>query len=83
MDDHKAIYTLKLMLLLNQFPNLPWNRNKKLEKMPLFIISVYLKSWLTSSHHYITASSYLDLYKCLKKFAKIHKKLYMVGARVL
>ena len=35
---YKAIYTLKLMLLQSQFPNIPWSR----KKMSLFIICVYL-----------------------------------------
>ena len=79
----KAIYTLKLTLLLHQFPNIPWYRKKKLEKMSLFIIFVYLQSWFTSYLLYSAASSDLDLYKRLEKFAKIHKKLSTVGAKVL
>ena len=51
--------------------------------MSLFIIFVYLQSWFTSYLLYSAASSDLDLYKRLEKFAKIHKKLSTVGATVL
>ena len=80
---YKTIYTLKLTLLLHQFPNIPWYRKKKLEKMSFFIIFVYLQSWFTSFLLYNTASSALNLYKRLEKYAKIHKKLSTVGAIVL
>ena len=41
------------------------------------------QSWFTFSLLYSAASSDLDLYKRLEKFAKIHKKLSTVGAKVL
>ena len=37
-----AIYTMKLTLLLRQFPNNPWYRKKKLDKMALFFFFVFL-----------------------------------------
>ena len=43
-----TVYTLKLTLLLLQFPTLPWYRKKQLEKMTFFITFVCLRYWFTS-----------------------------------
>ena len=39
----KAIYVLKMVLLQHQLPNLHWQTKKKIEKMSLFVVFVYLK----------------------------------------
>ena len=56
----KALYTLKVTLLLPQFPSLPWYRKKQLEKMSLFRLFVYLKSWFTAPLLYSTATADLE-----------------------
>ena len=77
----KALYTLKVTLLFPQFPSLPWYRKKQLEKMSLFIVFVYLKSWLTVPLLYSAATADLELYQRMRKFSKVHKNIAEVGGR--
>ena len=56
----KALYTLKVILILPQFPSLPWYRKKQLEKMSLFIVFVYLTSWFTAPLLYSAATADLS-----------------------
>ena len=49
-----------------------------MEKMTLFIVFVYLKSW----YLYSAASAGLDLYGRIKQFSK-HKKIAEVGEDIL
>ena len=79
----KALYTLKVTLLLPQFPSLPRYRKKQLEKMSLFIVFVYLKSWFTAPLLYSAATADLELYQRMRKFRKVHKKIVEVGETVL
>ena len=78
-----ALYTLKVTLLLPQFPSLPWYRKKQLEKMSLFIVFVYLKSWFTAPLLYSAATAHLELYQRMRKFRKVHKKIAEVKETVL
>ena len=75
----KALYTLKVNLFLPQFPSLPCYRKKQLEKMSLFIVFVYLKSWFTVSLLYSAATADLELYQRMRKLSKVHKKIAEVG----
>ena len=79
----KAIYTLKLTLLRHQFPDIPWHKKRKLEKMTFLILFVYLESWFRSSSLFSAASSDLQLHQKLLKFRKARKKLAEVGMKVL
>ena len=79
----KAIYTMKLTLLMHQFPDIPWHKKKKLEKMTFFIIFVYLECWFRSPSLFSAASNDLLLHQRLTKFSKYHKKLSQVGLTVL
>ena len=74
----KAIYTLKLTLLQHQFPDIPWHKKKKLEKMTFFILFGYMESWFRSSSLFSAATNDLNLYRRLLKFSKFHKKLSQV-----
>ena len=79
----KAIYTLKLTLLQHQFPDIPWHKKKKLEKMTFFILFGYMESWFRSSSLFSAATNDLNLYRRLLKFSKFHKKLSQVTLTVL
>ena len=79
----KALYTLKVTLLLPQITSLPWYRKKQLEKMSFFIIFVYLRSWFTAPLLYSAGASDLDLFNRIRKFSKIHKKMAGVAEGVL
>ena len=79
----KAIYTLKLTLLQHQFPDIPWHKKRKLEKMTFFILFVYLESWFTSSFLFSAAHNDILLHQRLLKFNKYHRKLSRVGLTVL
>ena len=79
----KAICVLKLTLLLPQFPTLPSFRKKQLEKMSYFIVFVHLRSWFTAPLLYSAARFDLELYKRIRKFSKVIKKLSAVGKAVL
>ena len=77
----KAPYTLKVTLLLPQFPSLPWYRKKQLEKMS--IVFVYLKYRFTAPLLYSAATADLELYQRMRKFSKVHKKIAEVGETVI
>ena len=79
----KAIYTLKVTLLLPQLTALPWYRKKQLEKMTLYIVFVYLRSWFTAPLLYSAATADLELQQRMRKFSRVHKKLAEVGETVL
>ena len=79
----KAIYTLKVTLLLPQLTALPWCRKKQLEKMTLYIVFVYLRSWFTAPLLYSAATADLELQQRMRKFSRVHKKLAEVGETVL
>ena len=78
----KAIYTLKLILLQHQFPDISWHK-KKLEKMTFFILFAYMESWFASSFLFSAAQNDLLLHQRLLKFSKFHNKLSQVGLLVL
>ena len=75
----KAIYTLKLTLLKDQFPDLTWHKKQKLNTMTFFILFVYLESWFRSSSLFTAASDGLKRRQRLLKFRNIHKKLVNEG----
>ena len=70
----KAIYIMKMSLLLHQL-DLRWQTKKKVEKMSLFVVIVYLRSWFSAPSLTSAASNDLELYRRLLKFRSIHKKV--------
>ena len=62
------------MALLRHQLNLHWQTRKKIEKMSLFVVFVYLKSWFGASSLTAAATEDLELFKRLHKFRTIHRK---------
>ena len=76
----KAIYTQKLTLLKDQFPELTWHKKQKLNKMKFFILFVFLESFFRSSSLFTVASDGLiKRHRRLLKFRNIHRKLANEG----
>ena len=67
----KAIYVLKMVLLQHQLPDLHWQTKKKMEKMALFVVFVYLRPWFTASG-LSAAQNVLIFCKSLVKYKKIN-----------
>ena len=63
-----------MSLLLHQL-DLRWQTKKKVEKMSLFVVIVYLRSWFSAPSLTSAASNDLELYRRLLKFRSIHKKV--------
>ena len=68
----KAIYVLKMVLLQHQLPDLHWQTKKKIEKMALFVVFVYLRPWFTASGLSSAAQNDLLFCKSLAKYKKIN-----------
>ena len=79
----KAIYVLKMVLLQHQLPDLHLQTKKKLEKMALFVVFVYLKPWFTASGLSSAATNDLELCKSLAKYKKINKGVSSKTMKVL
>ena len=78
----KAIYILKMSLLRHQL-DLHWQTKKKVEKMSLFVIFVYLKSWFGAPSLTAAATEDLELYSRLHKFRTVHSKVSSTTTSVL
>ena len=78
----KAIYILKMSLLRHQL-DLHWQTKKKVEKMSLFVIFVYLKSWFGAPSLTAAATEDLELYIRLHKFWTVHSKFSSTTTSVL
>ena len=70
----KAIYIIKILLLLHQLLNINHNIKKTIPKMALFVVFVYLKPWFNSRLIPSAASNDLNLYKALAVFSGVDKK---------
>ena len=68
----KAIYVLKMVLLQHQLPDIHWQTKKKMEKMALFVVFVYLRPWFTASGLPSAAQNDLLFCKSLAKYKKIN-----------
>ena len=79
----KAIYILKLSLLLHQLDDIHWQTKRKINKMALFVVFVYLKAWFNSPSLTSAAENDLELYRSLLKFKKIHTKISSKTCTVL
>ena len=79
----KSIYILKMTLLLHQLPDMHWQTKKKVEKMALFVIFVYLRSWFSAPALTSAATNDIDLFKRLQKFRTIHKKVSSTTSNLL
>ena len=79
----KAIYILKLSLLQHQIDEIHWQTKKKIHKMALFVVFIYLKAWFNSPSLTSAAKNDLELYKLLLKFKKINSKISQSACEVL
>ena len=80
--DLGLITTLKMSLLRHQL-DLHWQTKKKVEKMSLFVIFVYLKSWFGAPSLTAAATEDLELYSRLHKFRTVHSKVSSTTTSVL
>lgn len=71
----KAIYILKMCLLQHQLSNIHHTKKKKLTKMALFIVFVYLKPWFTAHSLTSAATTDLQLFQSLVDYKKIDKSM--------
>ena len=78
----KSIYILKMTLLFHQL-DIHWQTKKKVEKMAIFIVFVYLKAWFNAPSLTSAATNDLDLYRSLQKFKAVHKKVSQSTSAVL
>ena len=79
----KSLYIIKMALLHHQLPDLHWQTKKKIDKMALFVVFVYLKSWFNAPSLTSAAENDLNLYKSLQKFKNVHKKVSSTTSTVL
>ena len=66
-----------------QGSDLHWQTKRKVEKMSLFVVFVYLKSWFSASCLTSAASNDLELFRRIDKFKSVHKKVSAAAANVL
>ena len=71
----KAIYILKMSLLQHQIPDFHWTMKKKVAKMALFVVFVYLETWFSATVLVSAASNDLALYKRAVSFKAVDKKV--------
>ena len=71
------------MSLLRHQLDLHWQTKKKVEKMSLFVIFVYLKSWFGAPSLTAAATEDLELYSRLHKFRTVHSKVSSTTTSVL
>ena len=74
---------MKMVLLQHQLPKVHWQTKKKIQKMGLFVVFVYLKPWFTAPMIPSAAKNDLDLYNGLLKFKKIHTAVSKTTCSVL
>ena len=79
----KAIYIMKMSLLLHQLTDIHWQTKKKVVKMSLFVVFVYLRSWFTAGSLPSAAANDLALFNRLQKFSSVHKKISSSASTVL
>ena len=72
-----------MALLHHQLPDLHWQTKQKIDKMALFVVFVYLKSWFNAPSLTSAAENDLNLYKSLQKFKNVHKKVSSSTSTVL
>ena len=79
----KAIYILKMSLVQHQIPALHWTQKKKVAKMALFVVFVYLEAWFLAAVLVSAASNDLALYKRADSFKAVDKKVSRSATKVL
>lgn len=79
----KAIYILKMCLLQHQLNNIHHSKKKKLTKLALFIVFIYLKPWFTANSVTNAARTDLALFNNLTSYEKIDKKVAASCKKVL
>ena len=78
----KSIYIMKMTLLLYQIP-LHLQKKKKVQKMALFVVFVYLRSWFTAPALVSAASNDINLFRSLQKFKSVDSKVSTITTAVL
>ena len=71
----KSLYIINMSLVHHQLPELHWQTKKKIDKMALFVVLVYLKSWFNAPPLTSAGKNDISLYKSLLKFKNFHKKV--------
>ena len=73
----KAIYIIKMNLLLHQLHDIHYQTKKKIQKMSIFVVFVYLRPWFSAASLTSAAMSMNDnnLYNDIQKFRKVHSKV--------
>ena len=71
-----------MTLLLHQIP-LHLLKKKKVQKMALFVVFVYLRAWFTALALVSAASNDLNLFQSLQKFKSVDKKISTITTAVL
>ena len=77
----KAIYILKMSLVQHQIPALHWK--KKVAKMALFVVFVYLEAWFSATVLVSAASNDLAFHKRADSFKAVDKKVSRSATKVL
>lgn len=70
----KAIYIIKMALLLPQLKNVHWRQKKRIQKMALYVVFCHLKPWFTAPLVQSAASNDLAMYRSFIDFIKVDKK---------
>ena len=79
----KAIYILKMSLVQHQIPALHWTQKKKVAKMALFVVFVYLEAWFSATVLVSAASNDLAFHKRSDCFKAVDKKVSRSATKVL
>ena len=79
----KAIYILKMSLVQHQIPALHWTQKKKVAKMALFVVFVYLEAWFSATVLVSAASNDLAFHKRADSFKAVDKKVSRSATKVL
>ena len=79
----KCIYVLKMCLVEHQLPKLRWQTKQKVKMMSSFIIFTYIRYWFLTPSLCGAAQNDINLFKSIKKFAKVDKKVSTTTAAVL
>ena len=78
----KSIYIMKMTLILYQIP-LHSQKKKKVQKMALFVVFVYLRAWFTAPALVSAASNDICLFLSLQKFKSVDSKVSTITTAVL
>ena len=72
-----------MSLVQHQFPALHWTQKKKVAKMALFVVFVYLEAWFSATVLVSAASNDLAFHKRADSFKAVDKKVSRSATKVL